>query len=251
MDKYEELPGLRRSDLWLIHKTPAHFKYNLEHRPEPTKALLFGIAAHKAILEPEAFEAEYVAAPAIDRRTKAGKEEYAAFMEENAGKTVISIDDMTTIRDMAEAVKANETAAELLTGKHEMPVTWMDPDTGEGCKAKFDCITTYDGKEYIVDYKTTDSCEDGAFERASRKYGYKFQAGMYCEGYFQATLKQAGFVFVAQEKTAPYLVRTYFCDPEYIREGYDIFRLLIGMYHECNESGIWYGYGSADLLAEG
>lgn len=252
MDKtYDQLPGVRRSDLWLMHKTPAHFKYNIEHRPEPTKALLFGIAAHAAILEPDKFAAEYAVAPNVDRRTKAGKEEYAAFMEENAGKTILSSEDTGTIEAMAEAVAAHEVASELLNGRHEMPVVWTDPDTGERCKAKFDCVTVYNGDEYIVDYKTTDSCEDGAFERASRKYGYKFQAGMYSEGYFQATLRQARFAFVAQEKTAPYLVRVYFCDPEYVREGYDIFRMLLGEYHECKERGIWPGYDDADLLAEG
>lgn len=248
---YDEMPGIRRSDLWILHKTPAHFKHHIDHRPEPTKALLFGIAAHKAILEPLEFEREYVTAPNVDRRTKAGKEEYADFMAANKDKTIISREDMEVICDMYEAVMANETADELLTGAHEMAVMWTDPDTGEACKAKFDCITSFDGRPYIVDYKTTDSCEDGAFERASRKYGYKFQAGMYSEGYFQTYLKECGFAFVAQEKTAPYLVRTYFCDPEYVKEGYDIFRMLLGTYHECRKRDFWPGYDAADLLAEG
>lgn len=251
MANYNDLPGVRRSDLWLMNKTPAFFKYQTEHRPEPTKALLFGIAAHMAVLEPERFEAEYVTAPAVDRRTKAGKEEYAAFLEENAGKTVISREDMDTIRDMVEAIRANKTASDLLTGSHEVAVTWPDPDTGVGCKAKFDCITEHDGKPYVVDYKTTESCEDGAFERAARKYGYKFQAGMYSEGFFQSYLTECGFAFVAQEKTAPYLVRVYFCDPEFVKEGYDQFRTLLGMYYECNQRDEWPGYEDADLLAEG
>lgn len=248
---YDNMPGIRRSDLWLMHKTPAHFKYNIEHRPEPTKALLFGIAAHAAILEPEAFWDGYAVAPNVDRRTKAGKEEYAAFLEENAGKTVISREDMDTINDMVNALYDNKTAVDLLNGRHEVPVTWTDPDTGELCKAKFDTITVFDGKPYIVDYKTTDSCEDGVFERSARKYGYKFQAGMYSEGYFQNYFEECGFAFVAQEKAAPYLVRTYFCDPEFIREGYDQYRLLLGMYHECKQADIWPGYEDADLMAEG
>lgn len=248
---YDELPGVRRSDLWLMHKTPAHFKFNIEHRPEPTKALLFGIAAHAAILEPRKFQNEYAVAPNVDRRTKAGKEEYAAFLEENAGKNIISREDLDTIVDMEDAFYRNKTAFDLMIGQHEVPVTWTDPDTGELCKAKYDCITLIDGKPYIVDYKTTDSCEDGVFERSARKYGYKFQTGMYTEGYFQNFLEECGFAFVAQEKTAPFLVRTYFCDREFIREGYDQFRLLLGMYHECKENNIWPGYEDADLLAEG
>lgn len=226
IDNYDDLPGIRRSDLWLMHKTPAHFKYNIEHRPEPTKALLFGIAAHMAILEPDKFAAEYAVTPNVDRRTKAGKEEYAAFLNANADATIISREDMDTILDMVNALYENKAAVDLLNGRHEVPVTWTDPDTGEMCKAKFDTVTVLDGKPYIVDYKTTDSCEDGVFERSARKYGYKFQAGMYCEGYFQTFLEECGFAFVAQEKAAPYLVRVYFCDPEFIREGYDQYRLF-------------------------
>lgn len=248
---YDELPGVRRSDLWLMHKTPAHFKYNIEHRPEPTKALLFGIAAHMAILEPNKFAAEYAVAPNVDRRTKAGKEEYAAFLNANADATIISREDMDTILDMVNSLYENKAAIDLLNGRHEVPVTWTDPDTGELCKAKFDTITALDGKPYIVDYKTTDSCEDGVFERSARKYGYKFQAGMYCEGYFQTFLEECGFAFVAQEKTAPYLVRVYLCDPEFIREGYDQYRTLLGMYHECKQTDTWPGYDAAELMAEG
>lgn len=252
MDKtYDQLPGIRRSDLWLMHKTPAHFKYNIEHRPEPTKALLFGIAAHMAILEPDKFAAEYAVAPNVDRRTKAGKEEYAAFLNANADATIISREDMDTILDMVNALYENKAAIALLNGRHEVPVTWTDPDTGELCKAKFDTITALDGKPYIVDYKTTDSCEDGVFERSARKYGYKFQAGMYCEGYFQKFLEECGFAFVAQEKAAPYLVRVYLCDPEFIREGYDQYRTLLGMYHECKQADTWPGYDAAELMAEG
>lgn len=248
---YNDMRGIRRSDLWLMHKTPAHFKYNIEHRPEPTKALLFGIAAHAAILEPDKFAAEYAVAPNVDRRTKAGKEEYAAFLNANADATIISREDMDTILDMVNALYENKAAIDLLNGRHEVPVTWTDPDTGELCKAKFDNITVLDGKPYIVDYKTTDSCEDGVFERSARKYGYKFQAGMYCEGYFQTFLEECGFAFVAQEKTAPYLVRVYLCDPEFIREGYDQYRMLLGMYHECKQTDTWPGYDAAELMAEG
>ena len=65
---------------------------------------------------------------------------------------------------------------------------------------------------------------------------------MYCEGYFQTFLEECGFAFVAQEKAAPYLVRVYLCDPEFIREGYDQYRTLLGMYHECKQTGNWFGY---------
>lgn len=249
-EPYDKADGIRRSDLWVINRSPMHFTEHMRTKDEQpkTKALLFGSAAHKFILEPESFEDEYIIAPQFDRRTKDGRERFAdfeAYCTRN-NLTAISNDDLDQIERMAEAIQKSRLAAELLTGRHEQAFFWNDDVTGERCKIKVDCLTTYDGKPYIVDYKTTDSCEDGHFERSARKFGYQFQAGMYCEGLFQNTLEEHGFAFVAQEKTEPFAARVYICDPEWIRRGYDKFRELIGIYHECKQTGIWYGYEGPD-----
>ena len=250
---YEKMEGIRRSDLWYMNKTPAHFKYHMDNPEEPTASLLFGIAAHMALLEPGKFLEQYIVAPNVDRRTKAGKEEYAAFLESSDGMSIISPDDMKAIHDMQQAMLANKEAFNLLLGEHEVPFQWTDPDTGEKCKCKPDClhVRESDGKKFIVDYKTTDSCEDGHFERSCRQYGYKFQAGMYTEGVTINTLDDYDFAFVAQEKKPPYAVRVYYCDGEFVSEGYDKFRELIGLYHKCRTENNWPGYDSAYLNAEG
>lgn len=248
MSNYETAPGIRRSDLWVINKSPLHFKYHIEHRQEPTKALLFGAAVHKYILEEDDFFNEYAIAPAADRRTKEGKiawAEFCCYCDDN-GLDAITEDEFEQIQEMAKALEQNDLAVQLLTGEHEKAYFWHDLDTGELCKCKIDCLTNYDGKPYIVDYKTTDSCEDGHFERSARKYGYQFQAGMYREGVFMASGLDCGFAFVAQEKTPPYASRVYICDSEWINAGLDKFKELINIYHMCNISGIFYGYEGPD-----
>lgn len=250
---YDLLPGIRRSDLWKINKSPFHFHYEMEHPAEKTPALLFGAAAHKYILEQDSFFDEYAIAPNVDRRTKAGKEEWNEFCMncDDNDLEPITDDDLRTIIEMNNAIDAHPVARRLLTGEHEKIFTWTDPQTGEACKVKTDCLTEFNGKKWIVDYKTTESCENGAFERSCRRYGYKFQAGMYREGVFQNTLEEYGFAFVAQEKTEPYAVRVYFCSKDFVDEGYDQFRTLLGLYHICNVSDYWPGYSDADLLVEG
>ena len=104
-----------------MNKTPAHFKYHMDNPEEPTASLLFGIAVHMALLEPGKFLEQYIVAPNVDRRTKAGKEEYAAFLESSDGMSIISQDDMNTIHEMQRALLANEEAAGLLDGAHEIP----------------------------------------------------------------------------------------------------------------------------------
>lgn len=245
--KYDEIPAVRRSDLWELRKSPAHYLYAVTHERETTAALAFGTAAHKYILEPDDFWNCYAIAPKVDRRTKAGKEEYAAFLEQSAGKTIITQEDLETIKQMDEAIMQNESAIRLLkTGQHEVPIEWTDPDTGEECKCRPDCITG----DYIVDYKTTTSCEGNAFEYSCRKYGYKLQAAMYTEGVFNATLESKKFAFVAQEKNPPYAVRVYFCDPGFVEEGMEMFRELIGLYHRCKETGEWPGYEDKELVGD-
>ena len=250
--EYREAPGISRSELFKIARSPLHFKYEMEH-PQDSAPLAFGRALHKYVLEKEDLSNDFVILPEINRRTKAGKEEYERYQMEAYAeeKELVSRSDMAVIIEMREALLRNPLAAALLSGVHEKDFFWTDAATGEKCKCRPDCITEYEGRKYIVYYKSTDSCEDGHFERACRKYGYKFQAGMYTEGVFQNTFTEHGFIFVAQEKKPPYAARIYFCTPEFVAQGYDQFRELIGIYHSCKETGNWYGYeGPMNMPAE-
>jgi len=241
--EYRQAEGISRSELnTILTKSPMHFLYETTHPKEDTPALAFGRATHKTILEPETFDEEFVVAPKVDKRTKEGKETWNKFIEESGGREVITEEDLETLQDMKAVIDHDIHASTFLNGIHEQSYFWTDAATGEKCKVRPDCIAEVDGKKYIVDYKTTDSCADGAFERSVRKYGYKFQAGMYREGYFQNTFEDVGFAFVAQEKTAPYAVRVYICSEEFLAEGYAQFREAIGIYHECKTNNHYWGY---------
>lgn len=247
-EEYRAYPAISRSDLFKLKKSPLHYKYATEHHEEPTPALNFGSAAHKFILEREDFDTEFAIAPNVDKRTKEGKAIFAEFQEKAEGKTVISIDDFEKIKEMAKAVEEHPIASELIKGQHEVSLFWTDEQTGEECKVRPDCIHDGDGKAIIVDYKTTASVEDGAFEKSCRKYGYKLQSGMYREGYFQNFFEDAGFAFIAQEKEAPYAVRVYQCTDEYMNEGFDEYRALIGLYHECKLADNYRGFEEIEYL---
>lgn len=254
---YRMHEGISRSELnILLTQSPMHMRYAQLHKPEETTALLEGRAAHKFILETNDFANEFAVAPQCDRRTKEGKEIYAAFLEESADKDVLTEESMNKIKEMANVILQHETAMKFLTGEHEKSFFWTDSLTGELCKVRPDCLAEVNGKKYIVDYKTTESCADGQFERSVRKYGYKFQTGMYREGVFQNTFDDYGFVFVAQEKKPPYAVRVFICNEDFINEGYEQFRQAINTYHWCKENNNWYGYEGpnnivSDLIGEG
>ena len=56
------------------------------------------------------------------------------------------------------------------------------------------------------------------------------------------TGKNPLFVFSTNEKEPPYAVNILQADEAFVQHGYDVFRELIGIYHECEESGLWYGF---------
>ncbi|MBQ3988878.1 MAG: PD-(D/E)XK nuclease-like domain-containing protein [Ruminococcus sp.] len=244
--EYRQSEGISRSELWRLNPdnggTPEKFKWFQEH-PEPqTPALIFGAMVHKLLLEPETFEAEYAIAPNVDRRTKDGKAAYAAFLEASAGKQEISAADFEKASQMVGKCLSEPFVGKLLQGWREDAYRWVDPVTEELCKIRADCVTEVGEIPLIVDYKTTADASLEGFTRSALRYGYDFQAGMYCEGIERITGKTPRFLFIVQEKDAPFAVNVVEADPAFILRGKDKFRELLGIYHECKQTGNWYGY---------
>ena len=249
--EYRDHPAVSRSELWGLRESPEKFKYHREHPDEPTPALIFGQLVHKLVLQAETFREDFAVAPDADRRTKAGKEAWEAFQADlAAGQTVVSRADFAKAAEMAQAVASHPLAARLLglegRGKHETPHFWTDPDTGEECKCRTDAETVIDGQLWVVDYKTTADASTEGFQREAHKYGYDFQAAMYSEGVEADTGERPRFAFVAQEKAPPYAINIFVADNDFVTRGYDIFRELLGLYHECRVTGNWYGYLGPD-----
>lgn len=243
--EYRTHPAISRSELWVINESPEKFKYFKEHPQPPTPALLFGQYLHKLILQPETLDNEFAVAPKVDRRTTAGRDAFLAFADTAFGKTVVDADTARIAAEMRDALMANPIAAPLLTGERERAFFWTDEDTGEDCKCRVDVITALeDGRVAVIDYKTTKSANPNVFNNEIYRYGYHFQGGMYTDGVMNALelSERPAFIFIAQEKTPPYAVDVVEVTPDVMTAGVDKFRELIGIYHNCKETGYWYGY---------
>lgn len=244
--EYNAAEGIRRSDLWKMNDSPEKFRYFLDHPVEQTPAMAFGSACHKMILEPADFGNEYAIAPQIDKRTKEGKAQWEAFCTDNAGKTIISADDAEVMREMEEALERCPLANKLIRGKGdtEQAFFWTDPETKEKCKIKCDRIVKFNRKWYVIDYKTCLSAETNRFNHDVFSLGYYMQAGMYTEGVMRAKKlrKRPGFLFVAQEKKAPYSVNVIEVTEDVMKVGVQKFYELIEKYHNCKTVDIWPGF---------
>lgn len=245
--EYRESPGISRSELWRLNPrtggTPEKFLYAKENPEPPTPAMVFGTLAHLALLEPSSFVERYTFAPeGIDRRTKAGKALWAEFVEAAGDRTVVTKDDWDTVCLMADKVNEIDLARKLLCGEHERVFRWTDETTGEECKIRVDSIRMVGGVPVIVDYKTTTDASFNAFARKCVNMGYDFQAGMYTEGVEIVSGMKPRFVFIVQETEPPFAVNILEADDEFIQRGRDLFRELLGIYHECKTTNNWYGY---------
>ena len=125
-----------------------------------TPALAFGTLVHTVILEPDLANATYAIAPKVDRRTKGGRQEWDDFVQVNADKTPVTVEDWNKAWAMQEQVMAHPSAAYILKRKNskvEHAAIWADQETGISCKAKIDFFAPGVGKQkpIIADLKTT------------------------------------------------------------------------------------------------
>lgn len=240
--EYRSHPAISRSELWKIRESPEKFKYLKENPTDPTPALIFGQAFHKLALQPETFSDEFAVMPQIDRRTKDGKAIWAEFCEQSEGKTVITDEDYTKAKDMVDSLYKAPFVNKLLSGEKEKEFFWRDDLTGEECKCRADCVSELNTVNIITDLKSASKADLEHFTRDAINYGYDFQSAMYTEGVEKCTGRKYAFVFIVIEKDPPYAVNVLQADDVFVKRGKDIFRELIGIYHDCKTTGDWYGY---------
>lgn len=245
IESYDNMPGVNKSTLWEMRKSPLHYWHLMHDTPrKDTPAMQFGRAVHAAILTPTAYKRDFAVMPDIDRRTKAGREAYEAFCAESIGKEILTGADAETVRQMTKAFRKNRTAAELLKGtKREKALCWTDQDTGVPCKCRMDALG-----EYVIDLKTTTDASTRAFTREALRYGYDMQAAMYLEAARENGFRPKGFIFIAQEKAAPYLINIIHAGEAFLDRGFWIMRDLLKKYRECTDTDCWPGYGENTLI---
>lgn len=248
--------GINKGLLDVVARSPLHAKALLDQANdngrEPTPAMLLGTAFHTLLLEPHKFTDEYVEVVKVDRRTKAGKEDWAAFQQEHAGKALLDTDQMEQLLAMSHAVRQHPAASALLTGcagVAEASVYWTDPITGELCRCRPDWWRR-DG--VVVDVKTTEDASPEGFAKSLATYRYHVQAPWYLGGmtaahdaghFPEGWERPKAFVFLAVEKRAPYAVACYVLDAESLEIGQQQMRADLDTLAECRRTGVWPGYG--------
>jgi hypothetical protein len=230
----------------LIAKTPAHFKFDQDHQTHKD-VFDFGTAAHSLVLEGD--ETGIVEVEANDWRTKAAQE--AKTKAHAEGKTPLLSKDYQQVKDMAEAIKRHPEAVLLLSdGVAEKSGFWQH-DTGVWLRVRFDWLPNARGNGVIlVDYKTAVSADPRKFAKSAADFGYHQQDAFYRDGAKALGISEdPGFLFVVQEKTAPYLVNIIELNEEAVNMGRALNEKAIRTYQDCKAADNWPGYPLSDPIS--
>lgn len=254
--------GLRR----IVNDSPWHFWMSWEGNPnrypdkEPGDGLILGKAAHCLLLGDEVFDDLFIYVPAdaprkptqqqieayaAGRSTDIGKasvEFWTAFEAKAAGRHFLTDDQVKKIGYMAENLRRNPMAVEMLTGgMTEVSLIWQDEITGVWLKSRPDVIP--DNGADAADLKTfapQHSDIKVAVQKAITQNGYAVQMALAQIGAEQVFgVSATEFVLVFCQTTAPYTVTPVRLDEEALYLGRVLVRHGIDRFSRCLETGVW------------
>lgn len=218
---------------------PARFAYRLEHGAPPKVEYDEGHAAHSEVL---GTGLEVVEVAEEDWKKKAAQEARAKAYAD--GKVPLLTHQVQMVRDMGEAVRACPRAVELLSGgRPEVTGYAVDPATWVMLRSRMDYMREHQpGRLLVRDYKTTLDAAPEAFESSSGKYLYAVQEATYRRVAAALGYEVDEFVFIAQEKTPPYLLSFHEVDEDDLMLADELVTRGIEIYAECRATGVWPGY---------
>ena len=252
-EQYQKMEGVNWSVLKHFFRSPAHVRAYMEEEQRETGGMRLGTLQHMAVLEPERFKAECVAAPDFGHTRKhdasgttkeqgaANKKRKQEWEAANAGKTVISAAEFAKIKAMSAAVWKHKEAAALLRSAldTEFAVQWVDRETGLKCKCLLDIVT---GTGAVVDIKTTHDATYPRFSKTASSLHYHCAAAYYLRGARAAGLGVSKFVWIVIESEAPHCVLNYYLPRTLEDTCNEVIDSFLRRYNYCQQAGVWDGY---------
>ena len=242
-EEYHSHSGsVSNSQLKLVSRSPAHFKYPPEKAETRNKVL--GSALHMACLEPDLFYKTYtLLRNAKDRTTS----EYKEAKKEHGEELVLVSSECAKVEGIMNALYKNFAIRKILElpGHNELSGFSADPETGVTCRHRFDKLTHCG---IAVDLKTTVDARPDAFSRSIFAYGYNVQNAFYADQYRWITGEiLQDFIFIAIESESPYAAKVYRLDEDSALIGRDAYRKALDSYAYCLEMDEWPAYEDQEI----
>lgn len=231
-EKYTQAPGINISSLSYFDESAAKFKKMQENPKCDTKSLAFGRLIHTLILERNLVNQEYAIEPAINKRTKAGKDFFKNWGEQAKGKQIVSSEDFKKACDIAHSFESKLLWEDaflfdvMKNSKNELSWFVQDDELEVTLKGRTDIFWAKSNKEIIIaDLKTTSKSAKN-FKRDILEYKYNIKAAWYVDLIAKSLEVEASkikFFLIALETFSDYDYMIYevgqeeidFCRPIY------------------------------------
>lgn len=251
---HKEAPEISRGILVrMAAESPAHVLQMIQGSvKKPTKAMISGVLADLALLEPENFKeglSHWILPEGLKLTTKEG----IAWKKDHS--------DLPVLKSKTDAV--NEASAEDIQGiiasvmKHKLgrrivessikqeSAFCFDPDTHLLRKCRPDTrMVDNSSRLTIADLKTTfpGGTTISNFSRICAAKNYHIQDAFYSEIYKDLLGERPYFIFMVVERKPPYSVRVFQIHEEGKRAGSEECKASLEKFAQCKASGIWPDY---------
>lgn len=253
---YADIPNeLYHSEVGISSSTLRKFGHSQLHaineEQKTTDAMNFGTAAHYMLVEGEVVFNQEVAVLMGSPYTKAYKENKADMLERYS--CVIKETELNHIKGMKENII--DEANMYLQADDKLPEAsffWYEDKVL--CKCRPDLICPpfkglhKPGEIYVVDYKTTKSCDPKQFADSVKYWGYDMQAAWYRRGMEKAGYNVKEFAFVAQEKFPPYASKVFIITDEQMDEAWSKMQGYLDDYNKYLDTGKVSIYNSENVV---
>jgi len=237
-----KIERLSNTSLSEFKRSPLHYLHYKDNKSEPTDAMRFGAAMHCYILQNNIFKDEYfVFDPSgkpvqnKDFRNNENKMWMDAELLKSKDKTVISLNDLTTIQNMNESLLKHKPAMELMEQLETMEesINWINQNYDIPMTGKLD------GKapSFTLDLKSCDNASNEQFTKDAFNKDYTRQGAIYVDGRLTIEDKVTDFYFIAIEKAAPYAVSVQKCSRQFLAHGTLHYENLLADWVKWNEAG--------------
>ena len=264
-DEYHAVEAVSASGLRVFARSPWHYRNRVNITP--TRPMLRGSLAHCALLEPDAVGSRYIVVPEDAPRkptaaqwaaskpnegSRAAMDWWREFQERASGRDIIKAEELAICQQQMRAITAvPELAALLASGKGEVSIFWIDPNTRLYCKARLDWLQVDGNKGRILELKSTADESPSGFGRTSARMKYELQRSHYIDAVkLGARLQFDGFTFAAVTSAAPVLAVPYDLTEEMVEQADDERAEHLQRLAWCMENDKWPSYGEGLQLLD-
>lgn len=232
LENLQERP-LSYSSLKEFTKSPRHYLDYLNRKKETTAPMLFGSMIHCLLLEPAKFNEQFAVMGTIDRRTTAGKEAYAKFVEESTGKEVVMENDYNDAKALADNVLSNPSLKQYIDNCHKFEHEFRAEMWELPMRGFFDGIA----EDYILEVKTTQDATPETLMRDFYNRQYHMQAGLY------NLVSNKPIKYLIIETKSPYDSYVADATESYIKKGQEVLSTGLVEFNRCMKENAWHkGY---------